>query len=394
MSGTLETINKIILNKIKTLQDISKIVNSCGTNALITGKVKGIILQLDEISNSYEMGSIKILSDYFLLMQTYQINQFDVDRTHHNKNLDKNFELYQSFIKKENFVGKIDRFYVSIKNTINSIINSDAITKVQINTIKSMFTSYENSTITRNISNIVYNRCNICGREMKIVANLSEIVCTHCGITENLYGTVFEDEQFYYQEGQRSKHGSYDPSKHCRFWIERIQARESKEIPESVIDAVKGCIRYNKIRNKEDITCKEIRKYLSQTRNSNYNEHIPLIRKLIIGVSPPQLTDQELQLITIYFDKIIRIYDGIKPNDKINVPYHPYLIYKIIEHILTKKSVKHVNSKKRINDILNCIHLQSRETLIENDKTWEHICKFIEEITYKPTDRNEQVASD
>jgi hypothetical protein len=222
---------------------------------------------------------------------------------------------------------------------------------------------------------------------MKIIANLSEIVCTHCGITENLYGTVFEDEQFYYQEGQRSKHGSYDPSKHCRFWIERIQARESKDIPDSVIEAVRNCIRRNNIRNKEDITCKEIRKYLSQTRNSGYNEHIPLIRKMIIGISPPQLTDQELQLITIYFDKVIRIYEEIKPNDKINVPYHPYLIYKIIEHILQKKAK---NTKKRINEILSCVHLQSRETLIENDKTWKHICDYIDEIEYKPTDRNDQ----
>jgi hypothetical protein len=52
-----------------------------------------------------------------------------------------------------------------------------------------------------------------------------------------------------------------DPSKHCRFWIERIQARESKEIPESVLNSVRKCIRSNKIRNVEDITCEQIRNY-------------------------------------------------------------------------------------------------------------------------------------
>lgn len=393
MSSTLETINRIILIKIKNLLDISTLVNSLNTDKVVSSKLSTITDNLLEISNDYEMGSVKILSDYFLLIKFHNLQPLSLKETNESKsihiqNLDKYFEDFQIFIKKENFIGKIDRYYASLKNIANNLINTNDNIKPHINSIRSMFSIYENSTITRNITSVIYNRCKICNREMKIIANLSEIICTFCGITENLYGTVFEDEQFYYQEGQRSKHGSYDPSKHCRFWIERIQARESKEIPDAVIQAVKECIRYNKIRNKEDITCKEIRKYLSQTRNSSYNEHIPLIRKILVGISPPQLTDKELQMITIYFDKIIRIYDEIKPDDKINVPYHPYLIYKIIEHILGKKNVQ-FNSKKRTHDILNCIHLQSRETLIENDKTWQHICKFIDEIEYKPTDRNE-----
>lgn len=388
MSATLETINNLILLKIKSLTDVITIINTSSDTDILK-KLENFIVKLQEISNDYEMGSVKILSDYFLLVQQYQISTAD-EKIQYNIKLDKYFELYQIFIKKGNFVGLIDRYYINLKNLVTLIISSDnKEIKTNINTIKTIFNNYENSTIIRNVTSITYNKCSICNREMKIIANLSEIICTHCGITENLYGTVFEDEQFYYQEGQRSKHGSYDPSKHCRFWIERIQARESKDIPDSVINVIKDCIRHNNIRNKEDITCKEIRKYLSQTRNSSYNEHIPLIRKMIIGISPPQLTDQELQLITIYFDKVIRIYDEIKPNDKINVPYHPYLIYKIIEHIL-QISPYNCAAKRRTNNILSCIHLQSRETLIENDKTWKHICGFINEIHYKPTDRNEQ----
>lgn len=397
MSGTLEITNNLILIKLKSLNDVSNIIIQCNLSA--HDKLLLLMENLQEISNDYEMGSVKILSDYFLLTQKYQNSLLtDPDVISKFKNsyifsLDKYFNTYQIFIKKENFVSKIDRFYTTLKNIVNVAIKSNNLEiRPHINNIKSIFSNYENSTITRNMSKAACTKCTVCDREMKIVANLSEIICIYCGITENLYGTVFEDEQFYYQEGQRSKHGSYDPSKHCRFWIERIQARESKEIPESVINAIKNCISNNNIRNKEDVTCKEIRKYLSQTRNSAYNEHIPLIRKMIIGESPAQLTDQELQLITIYFDKVIRIYDDIKPADKINVPYHPYLIYKIIEHILkNKKPQDFQNSKKRVTSILSCIHLQSRETLIENDKTWKHICNYIDEIEYKPTDRNEQI---
>lgn len=377
--STLETTNNSILIKIKSLKDIADILHKIDTS---NEKVRTFIADLQEISDDYEMGSIKILTNYFLLTQTNQ--ELDTDKKIFIAQKDKYFADYQVFIKKNNFIGKIDRYYNMLKNMI---INNKI--KEHLTDIKSILTLYENSTIIRSVSNTIYNKCDKCSKEMKIIENLSEITCTHCGITDNLYGTVFEDFQFYFQEGTRTKHGSYDPSKHCRYWIERIQARESKEIPESVLDSVRERIRTNKIRNVEDITCKEIREYLRQTHNASYNEHIPLIRKIITGKSPAQLTDQELQLITIYFDKVIRVYDEIKPITKTNVPYHPYLIYKIIEHILKcKPSYDHYNSKRRIYSILGCIHLQARETLIENDKMWQEICTHIDEIEYTPTDRN------
>jgi len=170
--------------------------------------------------------------------------------------------------------------------------------------------------------------------------------------------------------------------------LDRIQAKESRDIPDTIIKVVKNCFINNGIKNKEDITCDKIRKYLSQTKNSAYNEYIPLIRKIITGESPEQLTDVELQLVTMYFDKVIRIYEEIKPNDKTNVPYHPYIIYKIIEHIMSTSEPPKYDTKKRMNNILSYIHLQSRETLIENDNTWREITAFMPEVKYKPTDRN------
>jgi hypothetical protein len=228
----------------------------------------------------------------------------------------------------------------------------------------------------------VYETC-VCLNKMDIDAITSTLICKRCGMTKKLYGTVFEDEQFYYQEGQRTKHGTYDPSKHCRFWVERIQARETTEIPEKVIISIKKCINRDKIKNINHINCTQIRRYLRQTHNSKYNEHVPLIRKLITGIMPPQLTDYEMQLIHIYFDKVIHIFDEIKPPQKTNCPYHPYFIYKIIEQIIKKDS-----DRLRKSQILACIHLQSRDTLINNDHIFKPICARIPEFKYIPTDRN------
>ncbi len=378
MYGTIETTHNNILSKINSIIDVCKLFDDISDNN-INSIINNINTNITLIKDNYEMSSIKLLSDYFLLVNDY--NQNNSSKNDFIEKKEKYIRLYQTFIRKENFLGSINKIMDLLK--LNILEFDDKISQKKLNDIKQIINKFESSSINHKSTEVVYNVCSNCNNIMKIYSNTSEIICTKCGVTENIYGTIFEDENIYNQE--KTKHGSYDPSKHCKFWIERIQARESKEIPNKIIDAVKKCIKRDKIRDLEIITCEDIRKYLSQTKNSSFNEHVPLIRKLITGISPPQLNDSELQLIHVYFDKVIKIYEEIKPDDKTNVPYHPYIIYKIIEHILQK------DRNTRLYDILSCIHLQSRETLIENDRTWKKICDNLDGIKYVPTDRNNHI---
>ena len=378
MYGTIETTHNNILLKINSVIEICKLFEQVSVNINEINEIHRDIIYIKE---NYEMSSIKLLSDYFLLVNDYnQQSKEDVFRNEFIEKKDNYIRLYQMFIRKENFIGSINRLMDILKSIISHL--DSEISQKKVIEIKHIINKFESSSITYKTTETIYNKCGNCGNIMKISSSTSEIVCINCGVTENLYATVFEDENMYNQE--KSKHGSYDPSKHCKFWIERIQARESKEIPNKILESIRKCIKRDKIRDLENITCEDIRKYLSQTKNSSFNEHVPLIRKLITGISPPQLSDYELQLIHMYFDKIVKIYEETKPDDKTNVPYHPYIIYKIIEHILSSE-------KKRLSDILSCIHLQSRETLIENDRTWKKICQNLGCIKYTPTDRNNHI---
>jgi hypothetical protein len=152
-----------------------------------------------------------------------------------------------------------------------------------------------------------------------------------------------------------------------------------KEI-EKIVECIKIQLAQERIRNIDYITYNLIRSYLHKNGSSSYNEHIPLIRRLITGVSPPQMTEAELQRVNIYFIRIIKLYNTVKPSTKINCPYHPYIIYKILEQIL--------QDGQRKSAILKCIHLQSSQTLIQNDRLWKKICENIPEFEYIPTDRN------
>lgn len=389
MSSTIELTNNMIIKKILYLTDIADSIEKC--NIFTSRNFKSEIAKLLE---EYELGSIKILSDYFLLIKNYKQELkteildgsnkelFARKKMEFNDEKCKFFKLYQTFIKKENFLGKMDRICSLLRTVVQQAASKHLLSDVKLCNIGNIFNQYTNLTIVFTTNSIQYIKCPVCKKNMKLVSVTSEMTCTECGLSEVLMGTVFEDEQFYYQEGQRTKHGSYEPSKHCKFWIDRILARESKSIPISVIDDIKKCIKQNNIRNMEEISCEEIRRYLRCTKHTSYNEHVPLIRKIICGVSPPQLTDKEIQVIVLIFNKAKKIYEEVKPADKTNIKYYPYLIYKIIEHML-----KDPSQKKRRNGILSCIHLQSVNTLISNDGIWQDVCSKLG-IEYVPTDRN------
>jgi hypothetical protein len=308
-----------------------------------------------------------------------------------NKNLYKTiYNKFNIFISSNDIYGIFDNFveyinefiitYQSLLENYNIKIfngNKDDIEK-SFKKMSIIFNQFNKTKLIYNIDEIEYDMCQ-CGNKMIIQSNTSELLCIKCGFVHTLIGSVFEDSQFFNQEGNRYKHGSYDPNRHCKFWIERIQAKENTVIDQSLIDKIEKCIKKDKIENLKNISVKQFRLYLKQTNLSRLNDHIPLIKKIITGYIPPQLTHNELHLLFNYFDKATKTYESIKPSSKKNSLYYPFLIYKILEII--------IEDENRKLGLLSCIHLQSYETLIDNDKIWASICKNNKYFVYKPTNK-------
>ena len=306
------------------------------------------------------------------------INQNNNEDKIVNEKKKKIYLRYVKFINKENLLGKINRIY-------NKCIKLTKIYSINDHKLKQYINSFNKTNININIEENVTMVCISCNSEMIISSRASEKICNNCGYTEPLFGIISDEEQICggNNEAQKQKHGKYDPTKHCKYWLDCIQAEEKKDIPEKILNNLLSRIKQDK-QIIPNITCDMYRKYLKDISQTRYNDHVPLIRKKLSGISPPQLSDVEKKIISLYFTEIVHIFNKIKPNinsnNKSNCPYHPYFIYKIIEHIL--KDPIHKIRKK---EILSCIHLQSRETLIDNDIIMSMICKHMPEFTYKPT---------
>lgn len=360
MSSTIENTNTNILIRLKNLETILQIYSQYKINKNDDNDITFQLNEIKKLKTAYEFGSMSILTDYYC-----------------NKKNDEQAKEYYSnyidFIISDDIIGKLKRIHTKCKILYNLYeINDDVLIAA--------FNEYDSTSITVQHDDQNIKICKQCKTPYSIEEKNSEFVCHSCGVSIKLYGMVFSDEQFYYQEGQRTKHGKYDPTKHCKFWVERILARKNIDIPNKLIVSIKRRIKRDNIWL-DDITCEDIRGYLRQLKLSKWNDHIPLILKTITGRDIEQLTEHEMRLVFMYFSRAIVIYGQIKPEDKTNCPYHPFFIYKIIEQIL--KEPEHA---RRRNAILSYIHLQERQTLIDKDLIWKDICKYVHEFTYVPTD--------
>jgi hypothetical protein len=219
-----------------------------------------------------------------------------------------------------------------------------------------------------------------CGTRMTIVPEFSELKCNGCGKIKTIYGVVFRDDQFYPQEGQKTKHGGYDPPRHYRFWIDRIQALENRVFPDDVLKKIDGVIVQDGI-DRHTLNIRIMRGILKEIKCTAFNDHAALLVVLNGGPAPPRLEFQQNRKMSNRFHKAMSLYDVVVPSGG-NKPYYPYFIYKIIEN--------EFKGNAEMLRLLDYIHLQSRDTVVKNDKIYEQMCKLADPekdgLVYTPTD--------
>jgi len=241
-----------------------------------------------------------------------------------------------------------------------------------------------------------YEHCSTCGGDMAVDANRSELRCSdpECGAICELAGTVFDDSQFYSQEGQKAKSGAFNPNRHFQFWWMHILAREpeeeigDKDDPDNLYgEKILAEIRAIVIRDRKVLrmlSVNDIRLMLREIGRTDLNKNVPLILKKITGVGPPQIIDTIAVRVENLFTKAIEASERIQRTGRINRNYYPYYIYKILDNILPVNDFEN-------RMVLYYIYIQSKETVEADDADWEQICLELTEIVYTPTDRTQSL---
>lgn len=241
--------------------------------------------------------------------------------------------------------------------------------------------------------------CPECSASLIVDSYNSELCCQKCGYSDSLSGVVFEESQLYSQQSSASKHKNYKFNTHCEKWLNQIQARENRVIPDDVLEKInviakREYTRGGVLRPMRDMKCREIRRWFKQLGLTKFNNNAALVRRYVTGMNgeaviPPQLSPEETHDILFDFSQAMDIYESFDKEQQTlvaigktkvgNKPYYPYGLMKIL--------INRLERGPRLDGLLECIHLQTETTLRKHDKVWKVICLRIPGFKYVPTNK-------
>ena len=182
MSYTIEISNEHIINRLEALSNIIEVLNIYKFSQL-----PKLSVDVQNITDIYELGSVSILTKYF-----YLCDKNDKKNEDNVTNKELILKEYNLFIQTENILSKLDRFF-RVMTTIYQQ-NIDVFSEQHSKKINKEFLIYNKSKLINCITYINYDICEKCNIKMDIKSIDSEMICSQCGAIHPMYGTVFDDE--------------------------------------------------------------------------------------------------------------------------------------------------------------------------------------------------------
>jgi len=144
--------------------------------------------------------------------------------------------------------------------------------------------------------------------------------------------------------------------------LAQLQAKETTEIPQEVIDGILNEVRKERITNLAKLTNEKIREILRRLGHSKYYEHTTHIKHML-GIPTPVLNKETEERIYTMFKLIQGPYLVHQPPDRINFLSYAYVLHKFFLILNMPDFCKY------------CPLLKSREKLHNHDMVWKKICK-------------------
>jgi hypothetical protein len=216
--------------------------------------------------------------------------------------------------------------------------------------------------------------CKNCNTYREIISSESIMICPDCG--EQIDNIIDYDKPSYKDPQQENSKFKYERLKHFKDHLLRIQAKQSKQIPQIIYDVILYECAKNRITNlallNEEMVKLFLSKYMEYGFNNYYENAYKIIYKLT-NIEPLNVPVEIEEELCQMFLKIEEPFDNNKPNDRFNLISYPYVFYKLCEIKGYKEYLKYFNL------------LKTNDKLFEQDKTWKMICqangwKFYESI--------------
>lgn len=325
-----------LLKKKKYLEEIlsSEMYSSIDEKIEIEDKIKEIKLKRKNIKKKKKEYLLENAKDVF----TYFENKKNIGKTENkSKKLNSFFKIDSSNNS------ETDDTTTNIVNSYLSRINSDLI-------------DVNNFVVPTNI-------CDTCNKgELIPMEEEGILICNKCSKNKPY---LIENEKPSYKEPPKEVcFYAYKRINHFREILAQFQAKETTQIPETVIEDIKNQIKKERI-STTSISNAKAKEILKKLGYNKYYEHIPFIKD-IIGIKPPVMTPELEDTLCNLFMDIQSPYAKYCPDDRVNFLNYYYTVYKLCELLGQNQFLPFFPM------------LKDREKRIEQDNIWKKICNELD----------------
>ena len=159
---------------------------------------------------------------------------------------------------------------------------------------------------------------------------------------------------------------------HFKEILSQFQAKETTQIPESVIEDIRNRIKKERIQDfVKEINYDKMRDILRKLGYNKYFEHIQYINS-IFGIRPPIMNEELHETLCVLFIEIQKPWAVHCPANRTNFFNYTYTLYQLCVLLDQTQYLPYIPMMK------------DREKQLEQDMIWKKVCNSLDWL-YKPT---------
>ena len=152
---------------------------------------------------------------------------------------------------------------------------------------------------------------------------------------------------------------------HFKEILSQFQAKETTQIPEEVIDAIRGRIKKERIKDLSLINYDKMRDILRKLGLNKYFEHIQYINS-IFGIKPPIMNEELHETLCVLFIEIQKPWAVHCPANRTNFFNYTYTLYQLCVLLDQTQYLPYIPMMK------------DREKQLEQDMIWKKVCNDLD----------------
>jgi hypothetical protein len=269
------------------------------------------------------------------------------------------FENKKEITNGTNKTKKLNSFF-----KLDKSVNENELNRVNENNVQKFFTNLDQRFFNVNDYVIATDICVSCNRgEMIPVEHEGIMVCNVCA--KQVTYLIENEKPSYKEPPKEACFYAYKRINHFKEILAQFQAKETTQIPEEVITAIRNRIKKVRIKDMKELNYDKMREILRKLGLNKYFEHIQYINS-IFGIKPPIMNEQLHETLCVLFIEIQQPWAIHCPVNRTNFFNYTYTLYQLCVLLGQTQYLPYIPLMK------------DRTKQLEQDMIWKKVCEDLD----------------